>query len=115
MSEGTHRRHTEGGVSDDSERVVKFLIEAHEPHGVEGIYVREAPAMEAARRPPPLSQGPQCAAIDREDALVDGSLAEWAQLIVRRGVCNIAIDGMQKSIAHGVGALCPDVSFSVFG
>ena len=57
MLEGTHRRHTEGGVSDDSERVVKFLIEAHEPHGVEGIYVREAPAMEAARRSPP-SQGP---------------------------------------------------------
>jgi hypothetical protein len=45
----THGWQRESGVCDDSERTVKLLIEAHEPQSVEGLYIRERPAIKATR------------------------------------------------------------------
>jgi len=55
----THGRHGERNIGNDGERTVKLLVEAHEPQSVEGLYIREAPAVEAARSTPeaPRSQG----------------------------------------------------------
>lgn len=55
----THGRHGKRNVRDDGERVVKLLVEAHEPQSVERLYIREAPTIEAARRTAeaPRSQG----------------------------------------------------------
>lgn len=45
----------ESGVCDDSKRPVKLFIEAHEPQGIEGLYIREGPAIKAAPRDDPKS------------------------------------------------------------
>jgi hypothetical protein len=45
----TYGRQRESGVCYDSERAVKLLIESHQPHGVKGLYMRQGPAIEAAR------------------------------------------------------------------
>ena len=45
----THLFHKESGVGDNGERAIKLLMKAHEPEGVEGVYIREAPAVEATR------------------------------------------------------------------
>jgi hypothetical protein len=37
----------ESGVCDDSERPVELFIEAHEPQGIEGLYIRQGPAIKS--------------------------------------------------------------------
>jgi len=74
-------------------------METHKPQRVKGLYVREAPAVEAARRRP---KSRAHARRWREDALIGRSLAEREQLVVRRGVGNVAIVGVRKRFADGI-------------
>jgi hypothetical protein len=45
----TYGRQRESDVCYDSERAVKLLMESHEPQGVKRLYMRQGPAIEAAR------------------------------------------------------------------
>lgn len=46
---GTYLRHDEGRVSDEGESGIKLIMQAHEPHSVEGIDDRNSPTVEAGK------------------------------------------------------------------
>ena len=77
-------------IGDDGEPAVELVVEAHEPHGVERVYNRETPSVEAVCavcRPWSGMHIPRC----RKDALIDRSLGEGKQLVVRRCVRSINV------------------------
>lgn len=42
-----YRRHCEVHLGDDGQRGVELVVEAHEPHRIEGFYDSQTPAIEA--------------------------------------------------------------------
>jgi hypothetical protein len=118
----THGWHEEREVGDDGERAVELLVEAHYPQSVEGLYIRQTPAVEAARRkrhihniqrtphPNTTKSSDRNVARCKEDALIGGSLAQRQQLVVRRRMLDVAVVCLQERGAHGVRAFCPNVS-----
>jgi hypothetical protein len=86
-----------------------LVVEAHEPHGVERVYDRETPSVEAVSY---LVRDTHIAGC-KKDTLIDRTLGERKQLVVRRCVGGITVIGMQERSAHGIRTISPDVVFSV--
>ena len=120
----SHRWHEEREVGDDGERAVELLVEAHYPQRVEGLYIRQTPTVEAARRkqhihtytythpphPDATKSSDRNVARYKGDALIGGGRAQRKQLVVRRRMLDIAVVRLQERRAHGVCAFCPNVS-----
>jgi hypothetical protein len=104
---GTYRRHEEGCVSDEGESGIKLIIQAHEPHGVEGIDDRNTPTGEAGIMRSGGSIDGRGRQGRRSDVLVDGTHGERKQLIVGRRISEVAFVGVQECVAHGVRSFRP--------